>query len=55
MKPGMTGLWQVSGRNQLPNDQWAIYDLKYIDSWSLPTDIKIIFKTLFVIIRGEGM
>ena len=55
MKPGMTGLWQVSGRNQLPNDQWVIYDLDYIDNWSLSTDIKIIFKTLLVIIGGEGM
>jgi len=55
MKPGMTGLWQVSGRNQLPNDQWVVYDLKYIDNWSLSNDIKIILKTLLVIIRGEGM
>ena len=55
MKPGMTGLWQVSGRNQLPNDQWVVYDLKYIDNWSLMNDIKIIFRTLLVIIRGDGM
>jgi len=55
MKPGMTGLWQVSGRNKIPNDQWVAYDLNYIDNWSLTSDIKIISKTLLVIIRGEGM
>ncbi len=55
MKPGMTGLWQVSGRNQIPNEKWVVYDLKYIDNWSLANDIKIISKTLLVVIRGEGM
>jgi exopolysaccharide biosynthesis polyprenyl glycosylphosphotransferase len=55
MKPGMTGLWQVSGRTKLPNDQWVVYDLDYIDNWSLTNDIKIISKTLLVIVRGDGM
>ena len=55
MKPGMTGLWQVSGRNNIPNEKWALYDLEYIDNWSIANDLKIIFKTLLVIIRGEGM
>jgi len=55
MKPGMTGLWQVSGRTQLPNDQWVVYDLEYIDNWSLTNDIKIISRTLLVIVRGDGV
>ncbi len=55
MKPGMTGLWQVSGRNKLPNEKWVLYDLEYIDNWSLANDIKIIFKTIAVIIQGDGM
>ncbi len=54
MKPGITGLWQVNGRTNLPNEQWATFDLNYIDSWSLKLDAGIILKTLWVVIRGEG-
>jgi len=54
MKPGMTGLWQVSGRTRLPNDTWAQYDLAYIDRWSLALDAKILLKTVLVLVRGEG-
>lgn len=55
MKPGITGLWQVSGRTRLPNDTWAQYDLTYIDNWSLALDAKILLKTVLVILRGEGV
>jgi len=55
MKPGITGLWQVSGRTRLPNEMWAQYDLAYIDRWSLLLDAKIVLKTLAVLLRGEGV
>lgn len=54
MKPGITGLWQVSGRTRLPNETWAKYDLAYIDQWSLALDLKILLKTVLVLLRGEG-
>lgn len=54
MKPGMTGLWQVSGRNKIDFDRWMELDLKYIDNWSLWLDLKILFKTIFVWLSGKG-
>jgi lipopolysaccharide/colanic/teichoic acid biosynthesis glycosyltransferase len=44
--PGMTGLWQVSGRSNLGFDDWVTLDLKYIDEWSLALDMKILAKTI---------
>jgi exopolysaccharide biosynthesis polyprenyl glycosylphosphotransferase len=54
MKPGLTGLWQVSGRNQIDFDQWMKLDLEYIDNWSLWLDFKILLKTIPAIIFGRG-
>lgn len=54
MKPGMTGLWQVSGRNHLPFDEMVRLDLFYIENWSLLLDLQIILRTLPVILRGEA-
>ena len=54
MKPGMTGLWQVSGRTQLPNADWVACDLKYIDTWSPALDGRILLKTIWVVISGQG-
>jgi exopolysaccharide biosynthesis polyprenyl glycosylphosphotransferase len=54
MKPGLTGLWQVSGRNQIDFDQWMKLDLEYIDNWSLRLDFKILLKTIPAIIFGRG-
>ena len=54
MKPGMTGLWQVSGRNRLPFDEMVRLDLFYIENWSLLLDLKIILKTLPVMLRGDA-
>jgi exopolysaccharide biosynthesis polyprenyl glycosylphosphotransferase len=53
MKPGITGLWQVSGRNRLPFDEMVRMDLYYIENWSLLLDVKIILQTLPVMWRGE--
>jgi exopolysaccharide biosynthesis polyprenyl glycosylphosphotransferase len=53
MKPGITGLWQVSGRNRLSFDEMVRLDLFYIENWSIWLDAKIILKTLPVMLRGE--
>lgn len=53
MKPGMTGLWQVSGRNRLPFEEMVRLDLFYIENWSLLLDLKIIGMTLPVMLRGR--
>lgn len=54
MKPGLTCLWQISGRNKIGFDQWMQLDLNYIDSWSLWLDIKILFRTIPVVLVGFG-
>jgi exopolysaccharide biosynthesis polyprenyl glycosylphosphotransferase len=54
MKPGMTCLWQVSGRNDLDFDRWMQLDLEYIDSWSPLLDVKILLKTIPAVLSGKG-
>jgi exopolysaccharide biosynthesis polyprenyl glycosylphosphotransferase len=54
MKPGLTGLWQVSGRNRLPFEEMVRLDLFYIENWSLLLDVEIILRTGFVMLGGEG-
>jgi exopolysaccharide biosynthesis polyprenyl glycosylphosphotransferase len=54
MKPGITGLWQVSGRNRLTFEQMLTLDVFYIENWSLWLDLKIILKTIPAMIRGDG-
>ena len=54
MKPGITGLWQVSGRNRLPFEEMVRIDLFYIENWSLWLDLKIILLTLPAVLRGDG-
>jgi exopolysaccharide biosynthesis polyprenyl glycosylphosphotransferase len=54
MKPGLTGLWQVSGRNRLSFEEMVRLDLFYIENWSLLLDIKIILRTLPVMLRGDN-
>jgi exopolysaccharide biosynthesis polyprenyl glycosylphosphotransferase len=54
MKPGLTCLWQISGRNELTFDEWMRLDLEYIDNWSLWLDIKIAFKTIPAVLLGRG-
>ncbi len=53
-KPGLTGLWQVSGRSTVPFDEMVLLDLYYIDHWSLKTDLEILFRTIPVVLYGEG-
>jgi lipopolysaccharide/colanic/teichoic acid biosynthesis glycosyltransferase len=52
--PGMTGLWQVSGRSSLGFSDWIALDLEYIDNWSLAEDFVILLRTIPVVIRGRG-
>lgn len=54
MKPGITCLWQVNGRNDIDFEKWMKMDLEYIDNWSLWLDTKIIFKTIPSVILGVG-
>jgi exopolysaccharide biosynthesis polyprenyl glycosylphosphotransferase len=54
MKPGLTCLWQVSGRNDLDFDRWMQLDLEYIDSWTPLLDLKILLKTIPAVLSGKG-
>jgi lipopolysaccharide/colanic/teichoic acid biosynthesis glycosyltransferase len=52
--PGMTGLWQVSGRSQLTFDECVRLDLLYIENWSVAYDLFIICKTVPAVLRRRG-
>jgi exopolysaccharide biosynthesis polyprenyl glycosylphosphotransferase len=54
MKPGMTGLWQVSGRHRLPFDDLVRYDLFYVENWSLTMDLFILLRTIPAALRRSG-
>ena len=53
-KPGITGLWQVSGRSSVPFHDMVLLDIYYINRWSLSLDIEIILKTIPVVLYGKG-
>jgi exopolysaccharide biosynthesis polyprenyl glycosylphosphotransferase len=54
VKPGVTGLWQVSGRSDLSWEESVGLDLRYVENWSLTADIFILWKTARVVFRGNG-
>lgn len=54
MKPGITCIWQVSGRNNIPFDEWMKMDLEYIDNWSIKLDFVLFLKTIRTMVRGDG-
>jgi lipopolysaccharide/colanic/teichoic acid biosynthesis glycosyltransferase len=54
MRPGITCLWQISGRNNISFEDWMKMDLEYIDNWSPWLDIKILAKTVPVVLFGIG-
>ena len=54
VKPGLTGLWQVSGRQATTYDRRVELDMHYIDNWSLGLDLAILARTPLVVIRGRG-
>jgi len=53
--PGITGLWQVSGRNRISFDDMVRLDVQYLEHWSLASDIRILLRTIPVLLRGEGL
>ena len=54
VKPGITGLWQVSGRSDLPWEEAVRLDLRYVENWSLSLDLVILLRTLTAVCRGAG-
>jgi exopolysaccharide biosynthesis polyprenyl glycosylphosphotransferase len=54
VRPGLTCIWQVSGRNQISFEDWMYLDMQYIDNWSLARDFNLIFRTVPVVITGRG-
>ncbi|MGV2794668.1 exopolysaccharide biosynthesis polyprenyl glycosylphosphotransferase, partial [Clostridium perfringens] len=54
IRPGITGLWQINGRSDLPFEEWVKLDLYYIEHWSFGLEMKILFKTLPIVIKGTG-
>ena len=54
IRPGLTCLWQISGRSSLPFDRWMELDLHYIDNWTLWLDLEILIKTVPAVLKGEG-
>jgi lipopolysaccharide/colanic/teichoic acid biosynthesis glycosyltransferase len=53
--PGLTGMWQVSGRSDIKDfDEVVKLDLEYIDNWSLKEDAKIMLRTIWVVLFGRG-
>ncbi len=54
MRPGITCLWQVNGRNDIDFDSWMKLDMEYIDCWSLGLDLKILLKTIPVVLTARG-
>jgi lipopolysaccharide/colanic/teichoic acid biosynthesis glycosyltransferase len=54
MKPGITGIWQISGRNNIDFEEWMRLDQQYVDDWSLGLDLTILLKTVPVVLFGKG-
>lgn len=54
VKPGITCLWQVSGRSNLSFQEWMLLDLEYIDRWSLGLDFRILLRTIPAVLTGKG-
>jgi len=54
VRPGLTCVWQVSGRNEISFEEWMYLDMQYIDHWSLQRDLELIAKTVPVVLTGRG-
>ncbi len=54
VKPGITGLWQVSGRSDLPWDEAVRLDIRYVENWSFVLDLQILWKTWSAVMHGDG-
>jgi lipopolysaccharide/colanic/teichoic acid biosynthesis glycosyltransferase len=54
VKPGLTGLWQVSGRSDLSWDESVRLDLRYVENWSPALDLSILWRTVGAVLKGNG-
>ncbi len=54
MRPGITGMWQVSGRSNIDFDQWMQLDLAYVDRWSLRLDLELLLRTIPAVLKKSG-
>jgi lipopolysaccharide/colanic/teichoic acid biosynthesis glycosyltransferase len=54
VKPGLTGLWQISGRSDLPWEEAVRLDLRYVENWSLALDLSILRKTVSAVLASRG-
>ena len=54
VRPGLTCIWQVSGRNQISFEEWMYLDMQYIDHWSLTSDLSLLLQTVPVVLTGRG-
>ncbi|MCP3137198.1 exopolysaccharide biosynthesis polyisoprenyl-phosphate hexose-1-phosphate transferase EpsZ [Pyxidicoccus xibeiensis] len=54
VRPGLTCIWQVSGRNQISFEEWMYLDMQYIDHWSLTSDLTLLLQTVPVVLTGRG-
>jgi len=54
VKPGITGLWQINGRSDLPWDEAVRLDLRYVENWSFALDLQIFWKTCSAVFCGNG-
>ncbi len=54
VRPGITCLWQISGRSSISFDQWMELDMQYIDNWSLWMDFKILLRTIPAVLMRRG-
>jgi exopolysaccharide biosynthesis polyprenyl glycosylphosphotransferase len=54
VRPGITCLWQINGRSNIPFENWMKLDIEYIDNWSLSLDLKILWKTIPKVLKGDG-
>ncbi len=54
VKPGITGMWQVSGRSETTFEEYTRLDLYYVDNWSLVVDVSILFRTIPAVLKSDG-
>jgi lipopolysaccharide/colanic/teichoic acid biosynthesis glycosyltransferase len=54
VRPGMTGLWQISGRSELSWDETVQLDLSYVDNWSFTSDVDVVARTFRAVVDGRG-
>jgi lipopolysaccharide/colanic/teichoic acid biosynthesis glycosyltransferase len=54
VSPGITGLWQVSGRSDLTFDEMVLLDLYYVENWSISLDLNVLLRSIPAVLRGRG-